>query len=98
VNLFHPSGVSAELKGTHIYQNGDFERQGATGTFRAADDSFFLVDAALGYRLPKRYGQLTAGVRNLFDTEGFEYLDTDERNPRIQPDRTVFIQLTLAFP
>ena len=99
VNFFHPTGFSASIRGTYIYQDGDFERQGTTGSiFRAADDSFFLVDAALGYRLPKRYGRLTAGVRNLFDTEGFEYFDTDERNPRIQPDRTFFIQLALAFP
>jgi tetratricopeptide (TPR) repeat protein len=98
VNFFHPTGFSASVKGTYIDQDGDFERQGTGGTFEDADDDFFLVDAALGYRLPKRYGRLTAGVRNLFDTEGFKYFDTDEDNPRIQPDRTFFIQLTLAFP
>jgi tetratricopeptide (TPR) repeat protein len=97
LNFFHPSGFSASLKGTYVNQDGKFERQGTLGTFENGDDSFWLVDAAIRYRFPKRYGFLTAGVKNLFD-EDFEYFDSDRVNPRILPDRSAFVKITLAFP
>ena len=97
INFFHPSGLSASLKGTYIDQDGEFERQGTLGTFEDGDDSFWLFDAAIRYRLPKRYGFVTVGATNLFD-EDFEHFDTDRDNPRIQPDRTVFARVTLALP
>jgi outer membrane receptor protein involved in Fe transport len=56
-----------------------------------------LVDAALSYRLPKRYGLLTIGVSNLTD-EDFEFFDSDRDNPRIQPDRVFFGKITLSLP
>jgi len=34
-------------------------------------DSFFLVDASIGYRFNKRFGIFSLEVRNLFDTEFF---------------------------
>jgi hypothetical protein len=58
--------------------------------------NFWVVDAAISYRLPKRYGFITIGARNLFD-ESFEYAETDIDNLRIQPDRFIFCKLTLAF-
>jgi Tfp pilus assembly protein PilF len=98
INFFHPSGLSASLKGTYIDQDGTFQRQGAApGTFEDGDDDFWLVDAAIRYRFPKRYGFFTVGATNLFD-EDFNHFDTDEDNPRVQPDRTVFARLTLALP
>ena len=97
INFFHPSGFSAGLKGTYYNQDGDFESIKEQGTFQEADDSFWVVDAALSYRLPKRYGFITAGVANLFDQD-FRYFDTDENNPRIQPGRSFFGKITLAFP
>jgi hypothetical protein len=107
INFFHPSGFSAGLKGTYVKQNGKFERQGTLGTFEDGDDSFWLMDAAINYRITKRHGFITVGVTNLFD-EDFEYFDTDFKSspendkpifamPRIQPDRSVFLQFTLAF-
>jgi hypothetical protein len=33
INFFHPSGLSASLKGTYVDQQGSFERQGSIGTF-----------------------------------------------------------------
>jgi outer membrane receptor protein involved in Fe transport len=97
INFFHPSGLSASLKGTYVKQDGEFERQGTLGDFKNGDDDFWLVDAALRYRFPKRYGFLTVGVRNLFDKD-FEHYDTDRDNPRIQPDRSVFATITVAIP
>jgi hypothetical protein len=95
VNFFHPCGVSASLTTTYYDQDGKFKR--INGTVENGDDKFWLVDAAINYRLPKRYGFLRVGARNLFD-EDFEYYDTDFNNPAIQPDRTFFATVTLAFP
>ena len=97
INFFHPSGFSASLKGTYVNQDGKFERQGTIGTFEDGDDKFWLVDAAIKYRFPNRFGFLTVGVTNLFD-KNFEHFDTDSNNPRILPDRFVFARVTLALP
>jgi hypothetical protein len=96
INFFHPSGWSAALQGTYINQRGAFQRIGAT-TFESGQDNFWTVDAAINYRLPKRYGFITVGVTNLFDKE-FKYFDPDQNNPRVIPDRVFFGRLTLAFP
>jgi tetratricopeptide (TPR) repeat protein/opacity protein-like surface antigen len=97
VNFFHPSGIFAGLKATYYYQNGDFQKF-ETGKFKNADNTFWLVDAAIGYRLPKRYGLITAGVTNLFDNDDLNYWEVDPENSRIQPDRQAFIKVTLALP
>ena len=97
VNFFHPSGFSASLKATYWNQDGDFERIDDLGTFVTGDDTFWLVDAAIRYRLPKRYGFITLGVTNLFD-EDFRYFESDVENSQIQPERFIFTKLTLAFP
>ncbi|MFO7556746.1 MAG: TonB-dependent receptor [Desulfobacterales bacterium] len=97
VNFFHPSGIFAGLTATYYDQKGDFWKFETT-TFIDADDTFWLVDAALGYRLPKRYGVITVGVTNLFDNDDFNYWEVDLKNSRIQPDRQAFIKVTLALP
>ena len=95
VRFFHPSGFSVSLRGTYYNQDGDFIRRGATA-FEAANEDFFLVDLALSYRLPQRYGLITVGATNLLD-EHFRYQETDVRNPSIQPTRLVFTRITLSF-
>jgi tetratricopeptide (TPR) repeat protein len=98
INFFHPSGLSAALQGTYYDQEGDFQREEFIPmSFEHGEDNFWVVDAAISYRLPKRYGFITVGVRNLFDRK-FEYADTDIDNPRIQPDRFFFGRVTLAIP
>jgi hypothetical protein len=98
INLFHPSGLSASLKGTYVDQQGSFNRLDAPlGVTENGQDDFFLVNAKISYRLPKRYGFFTVGVNNLTD-EDFEYYDSDIDNPRFQPDRFFFAKFTLAVP
>ena len=98
-NFFHPSGLGIGFKVTYYDQNGDFERQDAParGVTVSGNDSFWLVDAAINYRLPKRYGFITLGATNLTD-QSFEFVDTDIENPRVQPQRSVLFKITLAFP
>jgi tetratricopeptide (TPR) repeat protein len=95
INFFHPSGLSASLTTTYWSQNGTFQSP-LTGEIRSGHDDFWLVDAAINYRLPKRYGFISLGVRNLFD-QRFKFFD-DSDNPIIQPDRTFLARITLALP
>jgi tetratricopeptide (TPR) repeat protein len=95
IKFFHPRGLSASLKATYVNQDGDFTRQFAY--FESGADDFWVVDAAISYRLKKRYGFVTVGATNLFD-EHFKYQETDRRNPIVQPDRFTFVKVTLAFP
>ncbi len=97
INFFHPSGFSARLKATFVDQEGRFAPRVFTlGTSAPGADQFWVVDAAIGYRLPKRRGLITLEARNLFD-EKFKFQDTDPANPQIQPSRVIFGRITLEF-
>jgi outer membrane receptor protein involved in Fe transport len=96
ISFFHSSGISALLTGTYYNQSGTFPGF-PTGPERSGREDFWLVDAAINYRLPKRYGFITVGVTNLFDRK-FKYFEPDLNNPHIQPDRVAFFKVTLALP
>ena len=98
INFFHPSGLSVGLTATYYDQEGTIERTVIDfGVFEEGADRFWLVDAAIGYRLPKRYGFATLGVKNIFDEE-FDYFEVDRKNLTIQQDMQIFFKLTLALP
>jgi outer membrane receptor protein involved in Fe transport len=64
----------------------------------SGEDEFWTIDASISYRLPRRYGILTVGVKNLFD-KSFKYQDIDfeNRSPLFQPKRRVYGKVTLSF-
>jgi tetratricopeptide (TPR) repeat protein len=93
-NFFHPSGFFIGAKATYAYQDGEFGDP-ALPTVKD-DDQFWVLDGALGYRLPKRYGIFTMEVQNILD-EDFKFQDTDPANPSIAPDRLILFRLTLSF-
>ena len=95
VRFFHPSGFSAQLKTTYIDQNGKFENV-LSGEIMPGDDQFWVVDAAIQYRLPKRWGIVTIEASNLFD-QGVHFQDTDPENPSISPERLIWTRFTLAY-
>jgi hypothetical protein len=98
IGFFHPSGLSASLTATYWNQDGTFTPVlDPTVPLRSGRDEFWTVDAAISYRLPKRYGFISVGATNLFD-EKFNFFEADFDNPTIQPTRTVFARVTLAFP
>jgi tetratricopeptide (TPR) repeat protein len=97
INLFHSSGLSASLTATYFNQKGEYGGYWATNPIQHGSDDFLIVDMAIKYRLPKRYGFITAGATNLFN-EDFNYFDSDLNNASIQPDRAVFAKVTLALP
>jgi tetratricopeptide (TPR) repeat protein len=105
INFYHPSGFSAQWKATYINQEGKFQPQGLPpDIFVSGEDQFWIVDASISYRLPKRYGLISVGVKNLFN-KSFKFQDTDihmgavniATSPTIQPTRLVFGKFTLAF-
>jgi tetratricopeptide (TPR) repeat protein len=83
-SYFDPSGWFARLGGTFVHQN----LKADTLAFREqGNDSFFLVDVDIGYRLPKRYGIVSFGVKNLIDTQ-FNYQDDSFREFKDEPAST----------
>jgi hypothetical protein len=91
---FHPSGLEVGLRATLVDQAGDFVDP--LGTVAPGDDEFFVVDAVLGYRLPKRYGFIGVVGRNIFD-EKFRFQDTDPGNPRIVPEAQLLLRANVFF-
>jgi tetratricopeptide (TPR) repeat protein len=95
-NFFHPSGFFANLIASYINQDGTFGIGPPLDELVDDGDSFWVVDLALGYRLPKRFGLISIGVRNLFDQD-FRYQDTDFEHPRFVTDRFAFARAALSF-
>ncbi|MFQ5963497.1 MAG: TonB-dependent receptor domain-containing protein [Candidatus Scalinduaceae bacterium] len=97
INFFHPSGFSARLKATYIDQDGKFGDPVTGGTFVVpGDDQFWVFDGSISYRLPKRWGIISIGAKNLFDEE-FKFQDTDPTNPVISPDQLIFARFTFSY-
>lgn len=98
VNYFDPSGIFAKVVTTPVRQHlhrRNSENEGVS--------KFFLVDAVIGYRLPKRRGILSVEGRNLLNEEfffrniGLQQSEQPLYNQRYSPDRTFFLRLTLNF-
>jgi tetratricopeptide (TPR) repeat protein len=98
LSYFHPSGLFSRLAATYVSQDV-FDRTYLKTTLR---DEFVLVDMAMGYRLPKRYGLLSLEIRNLFDRD-FNYQEVIDRSsqdvlaPLFLPDRSIVLQLAISF-
>ena len=97
INFFHPSGLSVSVKETYRHQQGSFEHVSNPGVFDNGRDDFWLLDAAINYRMPERYGLITLGATNLTDSH-FQYFDPNLFNATIQPQRFFFAKVTLALP
>ncbi len=99
LRFFQSEGFFGEFGGTFVHQDIDAP---PGSTFSRDEDSFFLVNAALGYRFPRRLGIISIEGRNLFDKE-FLYQDINIQSPRkdisapFLQDRTVLIRLTFAL-
>ncbi|MFC1832877.1 TonB-dependent receptor, partial [Thermodesulfobacteriota bacterium] len=92
VSFFHPCGLSARLLANYVDQKRDFEEYIPEEAVES--DQFWQVDAAISYRLPKRYGIVSLVAKNLFNEE-FNYIDTDSANPKFLPEQRVFLTLTV---
>jgi hypothetical protein len=95
IKLFHPLGITAGATASHIDQKGDFVNP-SDASIVTDSDQFWVIDASIDYRLPKRYGIINLEAKNLFD-EQFDFQDTDPANPEIFPARTILLRLTVSF-
>jgi tetratricopeptide (TPR) repeat protein len=94
IGFFHPCGISTQVKATYVDQEGKFGDP--FSGFISDDDQFWVVDAAISYRLPKRWGFITLEIKNLFDEE-FNFQDTDPANPWTVPEQVIIGKCTLNF-
>ncbi len=95
INLFSNTGISASLTATRIDQQGRFYYR-ESNNYENHSDAFWLVDAAISYRLKKRIGRVIIGAKNLLDKH-FRYHNIDYATNRISPERVVFTRLALSF-
>ena len=101
-SYFNPSGFFTRLTGTYVWQ--DINRKLPTANLPALQDgvsNFFLVDAAMGFRLPKRRGLLSIEARNLLDKKfsfrHMNFYESEATTSRFIPGRTIFARVTLNF-
>lgn len=92
------SGFLASIGGTYVLQ--DVERP-TDSALKDGRDGFFLLNAMVGYRLPKRYGVLSIEALNILDQE-FAFQDnnfqnSEPTNPRFIPDRLLFFRFSINF-
>src|SRR5262249_7126956 len=78
VRYFDPSGFFAGFGANFVHQDVNRSAQDLSLGFSEGDDSFTLFDATVGYRFPRRYGQVMLAVNNIFDTK-FKYQDDSYR-------------------
>lgn len=95
VAFFHPIGLTLRFRVTYINQEGQFVNIEDNSTTRG-QDSFWVADASVSYRLPKRLGIITLEGRNLTN-EKFRFQDTDPSSPIVTPERYILLRFTLAY-
>ncbi len=112
LNYFNSNGTFFKLTGTYVRQ--DLERLSDRFTNPLKDrgeypldlkieglSNFFLLDAVIGYRLPRRRGLISIEGRNLLNEEFFfrnsQFYVSQPIPPRYAPYRALAVQLTLNF-
>jgi tetratricopeptide (TPR) repeat protein len=98
VSLFHPSGLGASATATWFRQKGAFDDGTGMG-FLDGSDRFWLLDAGVTWRLPRRSGTFAVVGTNLLDKR-FKLFENgiNNVNSTVQPARAVFARVTLAAP
>ena len=95
VNFSFLNKWASRISFTYIEQKGNFIDVGSLAV-NSDEDEFWIADAVLSYKLPKRTGAIEVGVKNLFD-EKFQYQETDTSKPTVSPERLGFVRLNLIF-
>jgi tetratricopeptide (TPR) repeat protein len=97
IGFFGPCGFSGRINPTYVAQSGKFvEGPPFDQKIVSKDDQFWIFNASVSYRLPKRTGIVSLEARNLFDQK-FNFQDTDPSNPSIYPKRLILAKFSLTF-
>jgi tetratricopeptide (TPR) repeat protein len=96
LRYFWTGGHFASVAGTYIDQN---YKDNSVDT----QSDFWVVDAGVGFRLPKRQGSFQIVVRNLLDKtfsyydSGIQQITRGTRNPTYTPDRQILAQFSFVI-
>jgi tetratricopeptide (TPR) repeat protein len=95
VRFFCPIGVFLYLSGTRYDQEVD-QFDTLTSTDRnTVKSEFWVADAAIGYRFPKRWGSFVVDARNVLDKK-FEFYERSVQEG-VVPARSVVARLVLTY-
>jgi Tfp pilus assembly protein PilF len=95
VRFASSSGLWAGVSVTAVRQSGEF--QGPGGFDVAGSDSFWLVDAIVAYRLPRRMGTVSLQATNLFN-EKFQFQEIDQAiPPRYVPESQFVLRVSIGL-
>ncbi len=102
LRYFYGSQWSFGLSVSGVRQRLDrtlFDRDGFPAGTLEEHSTFGLIDAAVGYRLPKRRGSINLNITNLldrrFDFQDRNFQTAEPRAPQFFPERVVFVNLTI---
>lgn len=95
IRLFVPMGLFLRLRGTWYDQKVDqFDTIGSSDR-NVVESDFRTVDAAVGYRFPKRWGSFVIEGRNL-NNEKFEFYERSVQE-RVIPARALIARLEITY-
>jgi len=93
--VFSPNGLWMGISVTEVEQRGVFDGPG--GVAAEGSDSFWLVDAIVAYRLPRRMGTISLQGTNLLG-EKFQFQEIDQAVlPRYIPEAQVLLRVSASF-
>ena len=102
IKYFDPSGFFANLGAIYVNQHVQYLDKRSLAILPTQGDNFVLVNAGLGYRLPKRWGIVALQGNNLLNKEfhfqDYSFLVSEEiDNPRFIPERSVLARAIINF-
>ena len=101
IQYFDPSGFFAGLGLVYVNQDIQLIDPGSLTFLPTKSEEFALVNAGLGYRLPKRQGIIALEARNLFDRQfyfqDYSFQTGEPTNPLYIPERTLVGRFVLNF-
>ena len=99
LRYFHPSGFFAVGGVQYVWQS--VTESDGPGQQRDSSANSWLVDAAIGYRLPHRRGIVSLELNNLLDQEihwqDDSFRSSEQQNRRFNPERSAMIRLNLNY-
>lgn len=95
VSLFGSRGLSLRLVTSYVRQEGDFAIDSVFPVVPKTDDGW-ITDVLLEYRLPRRFGSISFGARNVFDEE-VDVIEIDPLSPRVATRRLVSGSISIEF-
>jgi len=98
INYFNNKGFFAKFGATFVEQNVKY--QSKTQHLLPGNNHFWIIDTAIGYRLPNRWGIISFGIKNLLN-EKFNFEDVDYAGgalaPQFQPDRVLYGKIIFSY-